>query len=89
MHQTIVSAISNRKTLEFRYNNEARIVDPHCYGVDGKGHDAIRAFQRGGKGRRLFHVKDISGLVLGQQSFEVQMDYKRNDKAMGLIYAQV
>ena len=89
MNQMILAAVEGKQTLSFWYSNELRIVEPHCYGVDGKGHDAIRGFQRGGKGWRLFHVSEISRLALDGQGFRPQPDYKRNDQAMDRIYAQV
>lgn len=89
MNQTILLAVQNMQTLRFRYHNEMRVVEPHCYGVDGKGHEAIRAFQLGGKGWRLFHVAEIQGLSSGGQGFQVRREYKRNDSAMDRIYAQV
>ena len=89
MNQIILSAIRDRRTLSFSYDGEIRTVEPHCYGVDGKGHEALRAYQIGGKGWRLFHVGGISRLSGGDQTFLVRLDYKRNDKAMDRIYAQV
>jgi predicted DNA-binding transcriptional regulator YafY len=89
LNQTILTAIQGKQTLSFWYSNELRVVEPHCYGVDGKGHDALRAFQRGGKGWRLFHINEMSRLTLGGQNFQPQLDYKRNDQAMDRIYAQV
>ena len=88
MNQTILNAVRNMQTLTFWYHGESRTVDPHCYGRDGKGHDAIRAYQHG-KGWRLFHVHELRSLSAGSQGFRPQNDYKRNDKAMDRIYAQV
>ena len=89
MNLVIASAIRSMHTISFWYDGERRTVEPHCYGVDGKGHDALRAYQLGGKGWRLFHVAEMSGLSAGDQAFQTRPDYKRNDKAMDRIYAQV
>jgi hypothetical protein len=89
LNQTIVNAVRTMNTLSFWYDGERRTVEPHCYGVDGKGHDAVRAFQLGGKGWRLLHVSEMSGLTAGDQVFLARPDYRRNDKAMDRIYAQV
>lgn len=89
MNQIIADAVRNMRTISFWYNGERRTVEPHCYGVDGKGHDALRAYQLGGKGWRLFHVDEMSGLATGDQTFRERPDYSRNDRAMDQIYAQV
>ncbi len=42
MHQTILTAVKEQRTLTFTYHGERRHVEPHCYGRDKKGHDAVR-----------------------------------------------
>ena len=44
----IPSAIQNRNLLSFNYDGYSRTVEPHTYGIDGKGHHAIRAYQVAG-----------------------------------------
>lgn len=90
MNRAIISAIQGQRTLTFNYHGERRTVEPHCYGLDTKGHEALRAFQRGSKGWRLFHVSEIAGLVDVGEGFDgPRPDYKRNDKGMSRIYAQL
>ncbi|GGD47872.1 hypothetical protein [Sinisalibacter lacisalsi] len=90
MNQTIIDAINERRTLTFFYHGERRVVEPHCYGEDTKGHDALRAYQLGGKGWRFFHVRDMEGgLSLGSVFPRARPDYKRNDEMMDRIYAQL
>lgn len=90
MNQTIITAIQEMRTLSFFYHGEHRVVEPHCYGEDTKGHDALRAFQLGGKGWRFFHVHDMEGLLkLGEKFQYAQPDYRRNDEMMDRIYAQL
>ena len=89
MNQTIIDAINSKTTLAFRYSNEKRIVEPHWYGRDTKGHDALRAYQIG-KGWRMFHISEITGLALGNSGFtQPRPDYARGDKSMDQIYAQL
>ena len=38
-------AIRDRQLLSFNYEGYGRLVEPHTYGVDSKGHPALRAFQ--------------------------------------------
>lgn len=90
MRGVIMDAIRDRRVLEFRYHNERRQVEPHCVGRDSQGHDALRAYQLGGKGWRLFHLSDILGPVQSRGQFAgPRPDYKRNDSAMDVIYAQL
>lgn len=89
MYGLIVDAIRGRQTLVFTYHGERREVEPHCYGRDSKGHDAVRAYQLGGKGWRLFHQSDMGPIVTGQGFVGPRPDYKRNDSVMDVIYAQL
>lgn len=88
MNQTIVSAIQNQTILTFTYHGEGRTVEPHCYGVDSDGDQSLRAFQVG-KGWRLFHLADMGPLQTGGAFQGSRQGYKRNDKAMARIYAQL
>src|SRR3569623_3550187 len=71
----IRAAIENRQLLRFNYRGHVRTVEPHIYGIDGKGHYALRGYQVGGGsesgqsvGWKLFHVDDIrSGTALPKQ----------------------
>ena len=90
MNRAIISAIQNQRTLTVNYHGERRTVEPHCYGMDTKGHEALRAYQTGGKGWRLFHLSDVVGLVDVGESFDgPRPDYKRNDRVMSQIFAQL
>lgn len=89
MHRLIVRAVREGRTLTFWYDGEPTTVEPHWYGVDTKGLETLGAYQIGGKGWRLFHVHEISRLALGSDSFRPQSDFKRDDKEMTLVYAEV
>ena len=94
---TIASAIHDRNLLSFRYDGFPRVVEPHCFGTDKKGHPALRAYQvQGGSesggevGWKLFHIRDIRQLtILPQKFLGTRPDYKRNDKAFMRIEAQI
>lgn len=88
MHQTIINAIQQQQTLSFRYHNEMRLVEPHCYGSDKDGDASLRAYQIG-KGWRMFHLADIEAIQIGKSFAEPRPGYKRNDSAMAVIYAQL
>lgn len=93
----IAFAINNRKLLQFTYDGFNRLVEPHTYGIDGKGHYAIRAYQVGGGsesgehvGWKLFHVAEIrSSTVLDEQFPGPRDGYKRGDKWFSRIIAQL
>lgn len=89
MNLIVLNAVREMRTLQFWYDGELRTVEPHCYGVDGKGHESLRAFQIGGKGWRLFHVVEMARVSSTSETFRPRPDYKRDDKAMGTIFAQV
>lgn len=45
----IKTAIQNKQLLSFIYDGYPRVVEPHTYGLDKKGHPALRTYQiRGG-----------------------------------------
>jgi predicted DNA-binding transcriptional regulator YafY len=88
MNQTIIDAIENQNTLIFNYHNEQRTVEPHCYGVDNDGDPSLRAFQIG-KGWRMFHLADMGPIHIGDAFRGARPNYRRNDKAMAQIYAQL
>ncbi|MDP3262450.1 MAG: hypothetical protein U1E06_07885 [Tabrizicola sp.] len=89
MNMTVFSAVRERRMLHFWYDGEQRTIEPHCYGRDSNGHEALRAFQIGGKGWRMFHVGEMVRVVSAAETFVPRPDFKRNDKAMSTIFAQV
>jgi predicted DNA-binding transcriptional regulator YafY len=89
MHQILLDAIRDKCLVTFRYDGETRVVEPHCYGVDTKGHKALRAFQVG-KGWRLFHVAEMGPMSMTGGRFErPRPEYNPNDKHMATIYARL
>ena len=93
----LTAAISGRHVVSFTYDGFRRVVEPHCYGVDNKGHLALRAYQVGGGsesgeyvGWKLFHVHEMHGLTAQPQTFSgSRSGYKRGDKAFQSIRAQL
>lgn len=93
----ITTAIQNKHLLSFFYDGYQRIVEPHTYGIDTKGHKALRAYQVSGgsesgqrTGWKLFHVNDIRSLsVLTEQFSCPRPKYKRGDTAFSTIYAEL
>lgn len=94
---TIASAIRYRQSLSFCYGGYVRIVEPHTYGIDRKGHYAVRAYQvRGGSesgeyvGWKLFHVSEMHQLtVLAEHFSGARPKYRRGDSAFSTINAEL
>lgn len=93
----IASAIRNHQLLSFIYDGHPRVAEPHAFGIDGKGHQAVRAFQVSGgsesgeyRGWKLFHCVEMHSLsVLHQQFAGARQGYKRGDKAFSVIHAEL
>lgn len=97
INMQIKNAIQNKQLLSFIYDGYPRVVEPHTYGLDKKGHPALRAYQiRGGSdsneyiGWKIFHVDEIRNLSVLQEHFtHARLEYKRNDSAFTSVYAQL
>ncbi len=94
---SIASAIQNLQLLSFTYDSYSRVVEPHTYGIDTKGHAALRAYQvRGGSesgeyvGWKVFHVNEMRGLTVLSEHFSgARPKYKRGDSFFSTIHAQL
>lgn len=94
---SIAAAIQARHLLTFTYDGYARTVEPHAYGIDRKGHRALRAYQVAGGsesgehiGWKLFHADGMRGLAVLPQTFPgARPGYRRADQAFASIQAQL
>jgi hypothetical protein len=94
---SIASAIQSRNLLSFVYDGFLRTVEPHTFGVDAKGHAALRAYQVAGGsesgeyvGWKLFHANEMHSVAVQHQTFSgPRPGYKRGDKAFASIRAQL
>ncbi len=93
---SISSAIRNRMLITFSYRGFHRTVEPHTYGIDAKGHYALRAYQVAGgsesgeNGWKLFHIDEAVGVSISSQSFQgPRPGYQRADRAFRDIRAQL
>lgn len=96
MLQTIINAIHNREVLLFTYSGISRTVQPVAVGVSRAGNDVLRCFQIAGghltPGHQwdLCELSKISNLQTNGQYFEgAPSGYKRGDKGMSTIYAEL
>lgn len=96
-HDTIIAAIQEQRILELTYDGIHRQVEPHAYGRASTGNNLLRCFQISGGHTsekphdwNLMNVAKISGLVSSEQIFSgPRPEYKRGDKAMTTIYAEL
>jgi hypothetical protein len=94
---SIQSAIQTLHLISFSYEGYSRTVEPHTYGIDGKGHYAVRGYQVAGGsqsgeyiGWKLFHVNEMHGVTVLPTKFSgPRQGYKRGDKAFRSILAQL
>lgn len=96
MLQAIINAIHNREVLLFTYSGISRTVQPVAVGVSRAGNEVLRCYQIAGGHASSGHQWDlcelskISNLHTNDQHFEGEpLGYKRGDKGMTTIYAEL
>ncbi|MBN7817779.1 WYL domain-containing protein [Algoriphagus pacificus] len=95
MNQQIITAIKNQNVIEFYYDGELRIVEPHCYGETTAGNEGLRAYQidgyssSGKMGWKMYDLGKTDDIEVSENTFEVRDGYKRGDKGMAKIFAEI
>ncbi|BEU28318.1 hypothetical protein [Paraburkholderia sp. 22B1P] len=95
-HQQLINATSGRRELQIYYEGFLRVVEPHTYGIDYRGHHVLRAYQIAGGSERahLFSWKvirtdEISHLCeTGTRFHSARPGYRREALPMKRIYAR-
>ena len=93
----ICIAIGNLQLINFSYLGHDRVVEPHTYGVDIKGHLTLRAYQVRGSSRsgrvpdwRIFHESDMQFVSVLQETFEEPRDgYRKGDRRFSTIHCEL
>ncbi|RZA12839.1 MAG: hypothetical protein EOP10_30730 [Proteobacteria bacterium] len=92
----IITAIENKQLLSLTYKGLHRTVEPHAVGRSSTGNDVLRCYQitgahtESGHDWNILTVAKIENLALtGQNFMAAQPDYKRGDKGMVTIYAEL
>ena len=93
----IADAIRNRRLIRFSYDGYLRTVEPHAYGTDRKNRYLLRGYQVAGGsesgeyvGWKLFCEDEMVALTVTNDSFQgPRVDYKRGDRAMDHIIAEL
>ena len=96
MNQEIIEAIQSQNVIEFYYDGELRIVEPHCYGLTTAGNEGLRAFQIGGYsstgkfGWKMYDLGKAENITITQNQFEgPRPGYQIGDKGMSKIYSEL
>jgi len=95
MNKSIIDAINGKNLIEFDYDGESRIVEPHCYGLTTKGNEAIRAYQvdgfssSGKMGWKLYDLSKADSISIIDETFETRSDYKKGDRGMSEIFCEI
>lgn len=89
MEEQICNAINSQNVIEFDYDGELRVVEPHCLGITTAGNLTLRAYQvdgyssSGKLGWKLYNLDKADDLkVLDDVFEESRSGYNANDSAM-------
>jgi len=96
MNIVICDAIRARRLLRFVYDGYERIVEPHAYGVNTAGHEALSAWLSGGwsasqpePGWRMFLVRDMAQVAALAEGFaSTREDYNAGSPAFREVYCR-
>ncbi|WP_419868020.1 hypothetical protein [Chryseobacterium sp. CT-SW4] len=95
MKQKIIEAIENQNVIEFYYEGGLRVIEPHCYGETTAGNKGLRGYQidgyssSGQMGWKMYDLSKADNIEITEDRFEVRTGYKRGDKGMSEIYAEI
>ena len=97
MDLRICHAIAERTLLMFRYRGAMRVAEPHLYGRNTAGHDALSAWMRPGWSRtdpeggwRMFLADELEALSLLPERFaQARPDYNPGDPHFETVYCQL
>jgi hypothetical protein len=95
MNDQIIDAILNRNVIQFYYENELRVVEPHCYGLTTARNEGLRAFQidgyssSGKMGWKMYDLGKAESIEILEDTFNTpRLGYKKGDRGMDEIYAE-
>lgn len=97
MHQTVTNAINKRRVLNVIYDGYNRTVEPHTYGINSAGHEALSCYQVGGgsasgnpEGWKMLLISKLDRAELTNETFIPRTSPSPwADKPMRQVYAQV
>lgn len=97
MQTEIIEAIRERRVLRFMYRGTPREVEPHTYGINTAGHEALSCFQVSGASRsgtardwKTLLVSEITALAKTDHLFlGPRVGYVRDTDTFRQIFAQL
>lgn len=94
--ERIIDAIKNLQIIQFYYDGDLRIVEPHCYGETTAGNLGLRAFQidgyssSGKMGWKMYDLGKAERIEILTDVFDgPRPGYSKRDKGMSIIYAEL
>ena len=97
MHTTITEAIKQRRVLTVFYDGHNRLVEPHVYGINSAGHEAVSCYQVGGgsssgraEGWKMLLISKLGPVTLTDRTFAPRTSPSPwGDRPMKQVFAQV
>lgn len=97
MHPVICSAIEAHRLLAFSYEGSERIVEPHLYGHNAAGHDAllawfVRGYSESGAppGWRTYLLNEMHNIRALEETFAAARPrYNPTDGSMRIVYCRL
>ncbi|HEU4586341.1 MAG TPA: hypothetical protein VFR95_11355 [Gemmatimonadaceae bacterium] len=97
MNALICQAIRSRRLLIFGYGNAVRVVEPHLYGVNTAGHEALSAWLRPGLSRadpeggwRMYLAEDLRRMQALPEIFRGPREgYNPNDPHFTEVFCRL
>ena len=97
MNPVICQAIRNRRLLIFGYGNTVRVVEPHLYGVNTAGHEALSAWLRPGLSRadpdggwRMYLADEVRAMQALPEIFGApRQGYNPDDPHFTQVYCRI
>jgi hypothetical protein len=97
MNVVICDAIRARRLLRFVYDGYERVVEPHLYGLNSAGHEALSAYlvrgwsgSEAAPGWRTYLIPEMQGTAALAEGFAgVREGYNPNDSRMTQVYCRL
>jgi hypothetical protein len=97
MNNVVKNAVETMTILKFTYDGHHRVVEPHAHGISTAGNEVLRCYQTAGgsvsgtvPGWHLMKVSKMVNISATDSHFDSpRPGYKRGDKGMTTIYAQI
>ncbi len=97
MNTLVKTSVETKTILEFNYDGQQRVVEPHAHGVSTAGNEVLRCYQIAGgsnsgnvPGWHLMTVTKMVDLTVTDSHFNSpRPGYKKEDKSLSTIYAQL